>query len=363
MAENTKIEWCDATVNWWIGCSKVSPGCSNCYAESWDRRYHAAKHWGPEAPRIFRHILASHEAERLNRKSQREGRRLKVFTNSLADFFEDREDLDTPRVDALRRMLETPHLDWLILTKRPERALPLLRRIATRSPLATRVPGWLDGLLPPPENIWIGTTVEDHDHAPRIQALLEIPAKVHFLSLEPLLGPVDLQLMGAFARQELWKQDQGLYAEVAYNHPRLEIPGIDWVIVGGESGHGARPMHPDWVRTIREQCAAAGVPFLFKQWGEWGSSAENMLNGEPTFRIFRDFEHWCAKGHSWMAKGDIILDASGNRCHCGGDIKNGLAPFTVMRKVGKVATGRLLDGVQHDGYPALEFRDESGVRP
>jgi hypothetical protein len=184
-----------------------------------------------------------------------------------------------------------------------------------------------------------GDTVEDQARADlRIPALLSVPAAVRFLSCEPLLGPVRLH--------------EWTLAE----HGRRLIgagPGLHWVICGGESGPKARAMHPDWARSLRDQCAAAGVPFLFKQWGEWGASHEHMATGEPRFCVFENFDHWANKASTWMSKGDLLLDANGVVLHCGYDIRHGKAPFTALRKVGKPAAGRLLDGVEHNGYPEV----------
>lgn len=362
MAENTAISWCDHTINFWWGCEKVSQACANCYAEALDARFHPADgavrcdkwgnfseerpHWGHDAPRLERVDAAEEEALRYERRAVKEGRRFRVFTNSMSDFFEDRRDLDAARLEALETIWSTPHLDWLILTKRPEKILSLLGRaqkMAHEEALTPRLAEnaltewlgwWLAGKAP--ANVWLGTTVEDQERSDqRIPALLGVPAAVRFLSCEPLLGTVDLRL------EDCW---------LGYT-PTKQL--LHWVICGGESGRKARPMHPDWARGLRDQCAAAGVPFHFKQWGEWGSTAQRMDTGEAVFRVFRDYEHWCSKGPTWMRKGDTIMDASGKQCFCGGDIRDGSAPFTALGKVGKKAAGRLLDGVEHNAFPEV----------
>jgi protein gp37 len=326
MAENTKIEWCDHTVNFWWGCTKVSSACVNCYAERMDAHFHPglpwkdrfqgekamASHWGTDAPRLIRDPAAHNEAVRYERRATREGRRFRVFTNSMSDFFEDRGDLDGARIEALETMRRTPHLDWLILTKRPERITALLRRISKSGALASWVPAWLDGLMVPP-NIWIGTTVEDQERADqRIPALLQVPAIIRFLSCEPLLGPVDLRL------QDCW---------LGYT-PTRDL--LHQVIGGGESGPGARPSHPDWFRGLRDQCAAAGMPFLFKQNGEW------IPIDQP----------WEQDSPSRLAPNERWLNQAGGHGFHGQEVWR-------MRRVGKAKAGRLLDGIEHNGYPEV----------
>lgn len=365
MAENSKIEWCDHTVNFWWGCAKVSPACAHCYAEGQAARFYQGL-WGPEGRRLVRLEAARREALRYERQAVKLGRRFRVFTNSMSDFFEDRADLVEARQEALNVIMSTPHLDWLILTKRPENIIPALQEAQRRAlggdlGFAYTAPGtnalsewlgwWLSGKAP--ANVWLGTTVEDQERADqRIPALLRVPAAVRFLSCEPLLGPVLLD-----NGQNSWMTCAGSEPEeeccesmACFGH---HFHGLDWVICGGESGRYARPMHPDWARSLRDQCAAAGVPFLFKQWGEWGASHEHMATGEPRFCVFQDFNHWVNKASTWMTKGDLLLDANGVVLHCGYDIRHGKEPFTALRKVGKHAAGRLLDGMEHNGFPQL----------
>lgn len=238
MGADTKIEWTHHTFNPWWGCEKVSPGCAHCYADTFAKRV-GQKVWGADAPRRF--FGDKHWAEPLkwNRYAEKAGKRRRVFCASMADVFEDRTDLRDARATLFHTIGATPHLDWLLLTKRPE-------NIARLWAEATAFP-------PPWPNVWLGTTVEDQQRADeRIPKLLAVPAAVRFLSVEPLLGPVDLRF----------------HLGIAENHDDLR-GGIGWVIVGGESGPGARPMHPAWARSIRDQCRAAGVAFFFKQQGAW----------------------------------------------------------------------------------------------
>lgn len=225
MGQYTTIEWTDHTFNPWWGCTKVSPGCKHCYAENWAGRY-GHDVWGTcKSRRTFgdRHW---NEPLKWNAKAARLGKRYRVFCASMADVFEDHPDLDAERLKLWDLIGRTPMLDWLLLTKRPQHIIPMTP------------PEWS---LQWPLNVWPMTSVEDQAQAEqRIPLLLDIPASIRGLSVEPLIGPVDITQ---------W------------------LDAIQWVIVGGESGHYARPMHPDWVRSLRDQCQVANVAFFFKQWG------------------------------------------------------------------------------------------------
>lgn len=246
--KDSKIEWTHHTFNPWIGCTRVSPGCVNCYAETMmDKRYRKVK-WGPQGERKRTSADYWKQPLKWNREAAADGERRRVFCASLADVFEDktdqRQEMDEWRKNLFDLIYETPSLDWLLLTKRPENVQKMVPWMFHHPDFF----GW-------PANVWIGTSVEDQERADkRIPELLKIPAAVRFLSVEPLLATVDL-------RPYLQMQWLGFGEEQAM---------VDWVIVGGESGHDARPMHPDWARSVRDQCQEAGVPFLFKQWGEFG---------------------------------------------------------------------------------------------
>ncbi len=230
MAKNSHIEWTHHTFNPWWGCAKVSPACKNCYAELWAKRM-GRKIWGASAPRRF--FGDAHWAEPLqwNVEAQMAKRRMRVFCASMADVFERRRELDQWR-ERLWLLIEcTPWLDWLLLTKRPQ-------NVAVKAPWNK---SW-------PSNVWLGTTVENQKCAEeRLPFLLSAGATIRFLSCEPLLGPLDLRP---------W-------------FDRAGCNSIDWVIAGGESGPGSRPMHPDWAISLLHQCREANVPFHFKQWGHW----------------------------------------------------------------------------------------------
>lgn len=244
MGQHTSIEWTDHTFNPWWGCTKVSAGCKNCYAEVWANRY-GHDLWGGNKQRRFFGESHWNEPIKWNKSATASGRRTRVFCASMADVFEDNPIVDIERSKLWKLIERTPMLDWLLLTKRPEN-MPLL------SPWKTQ---W-------PDNVWAMTSVEDQEQAAiRIPHLTQIPAVVKGLSVEPLLAPIDLSP---------W------------------IADIDWVIVGGESGRHARPMEPAWVRQIRDVCTAAMVPFFFKQWGEWspqvGGSVAETGNTDTMYR-------------------------------------------------------------------------------
>ena len=230
MAKNSQIEWTHHTFNPWWGCKKVSAACDNCYADLWARRM-GYELWGTDAPRRF--FTDAHWREPLswNEDARRARRRERVFCASMADIFERRSDLNHERNRLWQLIEETPHLDWLLLTKRPQNV--------------ERIAPWQDKW---PVNVWLGTSVENQTLAEkRLPFLLKIPAAVRFLSCEPLLGPLDLRH---------WFKRNGFYH-------------VDWIIAGGESGSASRPMHPNWPLSLLNQCQHFGVPFHFKQWGQW----------------------------------------------------------------------------------------------
>lgn len=257
MAENSAIEWTDHTFNAWIGCTHVSPGCVHCYAETMmDSRYGKVS-WGKGKPRMRTSVANWRKPLAWNKQAAKQGTRYRVFCSSLADVFDPEVDQQW-RNDLWHLIDQTPNLDWLLLTKRPEQ---IARMMPVRWGCDAEA-GLFDDTTLMPENIWIGTSVEDQRRADeRIPHLKKIPARVLFLSCEPLLEAVDLEQAGAI--------ESAGPAWAGYNSH------IEWVIVGGESGHGARPMHPNWARSLRDQCQAAGVAFFFKQWGEFRPANEH----------------------------------------------------------------------------------------
>lgn len=259
MGEHTKIEWAHHTFNPWIGCERVSAECRNCYAETWDARglNGPETHWGKDTPRRRTSDANWRLPLRWDRKAAADGVRRSVFCASLADVFEDRDDLDPWRSDLWDLIEATPNLDWLLLTKRPENVEMLAGDFAQCISCGLNPVdpfNWwciCGGTVRPPLNVRLGTSVGHQSSIDRVAALIDAAdGAPTFLSCEPLLGPLDFGTGG--------------------------LDGIDWVIAGGESGPKARPMHPDWVRSIRDVCLDSGVPFLFKQWGEFDEHGERV---------------------------------------------------------------------------------------
>lgn len=277
MAENSKIEWTDHTFNPWWGCQKVSPACDHCYAERDAKRFAPGKVlWGVGAERRIFDVTTKaggkHWQAPLNwaRTSPAKlGRRPRVFCASMGDWL----DLDAPLAEFVR-LLDTirltPELDWLLLSKRignwRKRLQAAFDVIEFPGPLSAWVAAWLKGDAP--ANVWLGATVVDQTEADRdIPKLLAVPARVRFLSIEPMLGPVNLDafLWECCGEQEYTGVEyMGASERICCRRP-IERDALHWVIVGGESGPHARPMHPDWVRSVKQQCQAAGVSFFMKQ--------------------------------------------------------------------------------------------------
>lgn len=304
MATNSKIEWTDHTFNPWIGCQKVSPGCDHCYAEDLMATRYKRTTWGPHGERIRTSAANWHQPRRWNAQARAfaalHGRRQRVFCASLADVFDNKAPAGA-RADLFRLISETPDLDWLLLTKRPENALAM------------------HGIMP--RNVWLGTTVEDQPRADhRVQLLIDAAGKLGvqttFLSCEPLLGPVDLRP---------WLEPSAPYAR------------INWVICGGESGPHARPMHPGWARSLRDQCAEAGVPFLFKQWGEWGPGYPHPVSHDAG--ALTAMTTVSSTDRRQIGRTSYLAGSGPDR------------PSTPLEKVGKARAGRLLDGVEHLNWP------------
>lgn len=330
MAENSKIEWTDHTFNPWIGCTRIGPGCDHCYAADLSKARLGVE-WGSGAPRRRTAAATWKQSRRWNNRAAKLGIRYRVFCASLADVFDNEVD-PAWRADLFALIRETPHLDWLLVTK----------RIGNAEKMAEAAGGW-------PGNVWLGATIVNQAEADRdIPKLLTIKGPRYvFLSMEPLLGPVDLTALTLTTCTDKFDALEGMgwgmnpksYGGGRLYHGATKSPyrKLDWVIVGGESGHHARPMHPDWARSLRDQCAAAGVPFLFKQWGEW-IPALDRERADPDWRA--DYTNTYAdRGKTQW------LNLAGGRGFHG-------ERFHVMQRVGKKAAGRLLDGVQHDGVPA-----------
>jgi protein gp37 len=236
MAERTEISWAHSTFNPWIGCTKVSPGCDHCYAATlMDDRYGRVK-WGPGEARSRTKTWG--EPVRWNKLAAASGEPWRVFCASLADVFDNEVD-PAWRLELGHLIWQTPALTWMLLTKRIGRVDAVLRDF-----------NWTHF----PKNVWLGITVVNQEEADRdIPKLLKARAAVRWLSCEPLLGPISFE--------GRWVD----HKDPAMHENWLEA--LDWVIVGGESGKGARPMDPQWALDLRDQCAATGTAFHFKQWG------------------------------------------------------------------------------------------------
>ena len=271
MAKDSRIEWTHHTFNPWWGCVKVSPACKHCYAESWARRF-GMDLWGKSGPRRPVGDDYWRQPIKWNKEAERSGEHRRVFCASMADVFEGRADLAQWREKLWPLIEQTPNLDWLLLTKRPQNV--------------QRMVPWNNEW---PANVWLGTTAENQKYADsRIPKLLAVRARVHFISAEPLLGPLSI----------------------------AKWSGIDWVIAGGESGRGARPTDPEWVRALRDECKEASTAFHFKQWGHWSPSVPTGASARQQIQF-----------HTPTQK------------------------TSVLYAVGKTAAGRILDGRTWDEFP------------
>lgn len=329
MGDRSAISWTDSTWNPVTGCTKVSPGCDHCYIDRCPPFRMEGRRFNGDGPGATTGVRL--HPDRLD-QPLRWQRPRRVFVNSLADLFHDDVPLEFI-VGVWAVMALSGHHTFQVLTKRPARMRAVLSRpdfallvsaqclplLKVRAGEHLEVP--LDVTLPLP-NVWIGVSVEDQPRADmRIPLLLSTPAAVRFLSCEPLLGPVDVDYAGLLASSQSGS---------------LTIPRVDWVICGGESGPGARPMHPDWARSLRDQCHAAGVPFLFKQWGEWRWTRE---------AVDRDDER---------EVGDQFPAAKWQVITRDGRVDESNIPSegsTVMQRVGVKRADRKLDGQLHDSYP------------
>lgn len=317
MAENSKIEWTHHTFNPWVGCTKVSPACDHCYAEGWAKRSGMVQ-WGAHAERRRTSNSNWRQPIKWNAEAGRLGVRYRVFCSSLADVFDNAVPSEW-RTDLLDMIGETPNLDWLLLTKRIGNAHKMLDDYFPG--------GWAEWVDRYP-NIWLGSTVCNQAEADRdIPKLLAIPAAKRFLSMEPLLGAVNLRSLSL---------NSGCALDALSGGPVSvgDVPSLDWVIVGGETGALARPMHPQWVRDLRDQCQSAGVTFLFKQWGDW----REPFPGE-------NFDTSMGRA----AKPPAFILSSTGTVHCFEN--DGITSGVAVIKVGKKSAGRLLDGCLWDQVP------------
>ncbi len=327
MGEITEISWCDHTANFWWGCVHVSALCDHCYADKQDTRYAGKEnsHFGPHARRRFIKSVWS-DLPKWNAKAQAKGEKARVFVMSMGDFFErlaldhpDRNLMDETRLRAMRVMEELTWLEFLVLTKRIGNVAGMV------------LPHWLDRW---PANIRGGISVGTQKDADRdIVRLLELPCP-NFLSMEPLLENVEI---GDYLASE-WISPLGK------PHP---VRSIQWVITGGESGPEARPSHPDWFRSLRDECVSAGVPFHFKQWGEL--CPFERIQGGPLDGYWRGQQGSGFHSETYTVEERLFQGAPS------GEYKR-RAVLTVSDdlkfvKLGKAWAGRLLDGRTWNEFP------------
>jgi protein gp37 len=316
MGQNTNIEWCDHTFNPWRGCSKVSNGCKNCYAETLSLRNPAVLgEWGPSGRRVIAAPDYWKQPLKWDRDARAKGRKALVFCASLADVFEGPEtmggadsqnwhDVSDAREMLLDLIVETPNLMWLLLTKRPE-------NIHSMFYLA-----WCEALNDQ-QNVAFGVSIEDQATANlRIPQLMDLNWPRWFISAEPLLGPVDFRAVPGF------------------NRYYLNLAG-GWVIAGGESGSNARPMKPSWARGIQKLCKDGGVPFFFKQWGEWHPRLRNGVWPDGRGNGFATCDHLAS---FWIAEDGVSDGRHSNDA-------------TLMKRVGVKAAGNKLGGEQYLEFP------------
>jgi protein gp37 len=311
MSDNSKIEWTDATWNPIIGCSKCSPGCAHCYAERMACRLSAMgkdgynqvitnKQWNGSTTLIEK-ALDIPLKWNLPRK---------IFVCSMGDLFH--ETVLFPEIfDVMSVIYKCKQHTFILLTKRPQKMYEYFSSVKN-----------FHGL---PKNLWIGTTVCNQSEADtKIPILLKIPAAVRFVSIEPMLGSILLD-NGETSWLTCKNENNDIKCCESFAVNGNHFHGIDWVICGGESGPGARPMHPDWVRLLKNQCEYANVPFLFKQWGEWA----------PYYKSYGDSTVAFLKNDGSFGNNDDYCNSRASS----------------IKKIGKHKAGRLLDGKLYDQYP------------
>lgn len=405
MADGTHIEWTDATWNPITGCSIVSPGCTNCYAMrlAGTRLKHIPSRQGLTVDSKAGPVWNGQV--RLNEQwldqPLRWNRPRRIFVCAHGDLFaEGVPDEWIDRVFAV--MALAPQHTFQVLTKRAARMRKYINGIQSKIPFLGRMPlerihleaaghmegdgGFMDVLKQhgniyslyldapwPLPNVWIGVSAERQQEADeRVPELMATPAAIRFVSAEPLLGSIDFRRLrvvdtSASATYPMADALRGSF----YLDPDHEAPftrklieeertrsrdpngiGLDWIIVGGESGKGARPMHPDWVRSIRDQCANAGTAFFFKQWGNW--SAVSQMSEEQIDACYPPFKerHPEATRHSLVDTHVLHTDGSRHNTVDRGAFLQGTGAMT-MFEVGKKRAGRLLDGIEHNAMPEV----------
>lgn len=334
MAANSNIEWTDHTFNPWIGCQAVGPGCAHCYAERWARLHKRdfsvrtrTQTWGDPIKWNRQHdeFFAIH------------GRRQRVFCASLADWADNKAP-DAWRDDLWALIDATPNLDWMLLTKR-------IRRV---SRMAAKLLPWVADPVRYPApwaHVWLGATTVNQPELKRDgERLLQLPAAKHFLSIEPQLGAINLRRV--MCREGIYLDAlTGVYHAIHGEAAGVVLPApiarLDWVICGGESGHNARPMHPFWPRALRDQCEDAGVPFHFKQHGEWAPGTGEFVRGKLRTAAVAFDGRVVSGGFNLQDYPSSATSAD---------------RWALVHWAGKKAAGREIDGQVFDGFPTPSGR-------
>jgi protein gp37 len=376
MSDNSKIEWCDATLNVFRGCSKVSAGCKHCYAEAMAARFHKPGQWG-HGLTDGRHWTGDvNFVPEAMTKPFRWHKPRRIFINSTSDTFH--KNVEDEWLDYLIATIAlNPHHTFMVLTKRPERmhkymhnltekittskdTLVFLKsRFADAMRLVSRYVGaeypnnaplafetW------PPPNLWLGVSIEDQATAEqRITPLLATPAAVRFVSAEPLLAPVDLTRLDMDVMFGINDPDPHGYRPKHYfdalrgmsdinpiHGAEPDLGKLDWLIVGGESGPNARPTHPDWVCSLRDQCAVTDTPFFFKQWGSW----------QCVYDRDQDDPDWqnCPRAKD---NSERYVNLEGGHGFHGDRV-------VFMKRTSKKNASNTLDGQTHLAFPNMESR-------
>ncbi len=369
MADKSPIEWTEATWNPVVGCSILSPGCTNCYAMTMAARIEAMSaatgrdtHYAgttklSKAGPVWTGKLAL-APDHILTEPLRWKRPRRIFVNSMSDLFH--EDVPDKWIDKVFAVMAlAPQHTFQVLTKRAARMRAYVHGLPNRDDLVAKAGVHIWGgrdpdavfdhvmfsVRMPLPNVWLGVSTERQQEAnERVPELLATPAAVRFVSAEPLLGPIEFRDI-----------NDGLDSLRRRSGSRL-----DWIIVGGESGQDARPMHPDWARSIRNQCAAAGTAFFFKQWGTW----------KPICEMLEEQIDACFRSNRKAKDGEdqgVLDEMYGRTCtvdstvlHNDGTRHDALAPMAfaaksamTMFEIGKKRAGRLLDGREHDDLPGI----------
>ncbi|MGE4568396.1 MAG: DUF5131 family protein [Bacteroidales bacterium] len=322
---STKIEWAKSVWNPVTGCSK---GCPYCYARSFANRMKhnpnpkiSEKYKNGFQPTVHPELFFEPEKWRTPRL---------VFVASMGDLFDPAFGMD-PFWNVMDKMTRFRQHNYILLTKQPERMLNFVNAWLRETEFDTI-----------PDNIWLGVSASDqHEADLRIPLLMQVKAKIRFVSLEPLTGPVSLTKTTAI--------DRGWLLNLLAPRTTTFIENLDWVILGGMTGNKSTPMHPQWVKNILHECVSAKVPFFFKSWGSWHTACIHSNTGLPAFKMYHNFEQW--KNKAWMKHGDKLVSLDGSLPVNGLGMKNATYPVAIMSPLRKGTVCREIDGVEWNQYP------------